>query len=125
MTFNEFVNTVLEPWQVMALRDALRKGRKVHLYGKQGTGKTLLFNALFNVGYEGVTESALYDPFYLPSRIDGSYALPRNPRNVVLLEMYGAKAKIPYIKDIHKPFPEQEVINWVLGEEDDEEEIPF
>ena len=115
MTFNEFANAVLEPWQVMALRDALRKGRKVHLYGKQGTGKTLLFNALFNAGYEDVTESGLYDPYYLPYRMDGSYALPL---------MYGAKAKIPYIKDIHKPFPAQEVVNWVMGE-DDEEDIPF
>lgn len=110
--FEVFLSCYLTAAQIGLLKESLLAGRQIYFYGEEGTGKSMLFSILRHNGFDGVFEPGSVvvggsdDPI-------GPFTLPKNPRGVVLLELYGLKKHLGQIEVLG--FNRSDIVAWLTA----------
>lgn len=115
MTFDEFVSAYLPEGAKEYLRESLKTGKSVHLYGEQGTGKSFLCEQFRRNGFTQVTEPGMDSFDILNCRkgypYTGPYVLPLNIRDMALIEFHGIRKPLP----VWKRFTREEIEEWIMA----------
>ena len=110
--FEVFLSCYLTDAQVGLLKESLLAGRRIYFYGEEGTGKSMLCSILRHNGFDGVFEPGSVvaggsdDP-------TGPFTLPKNPRGVVLLELYGLKKHLDLTEVLG--FTRSDIVAWLTA----------
>ena len=110
--FEVYLHCVLTEAQIRLLKESLLAGRRVYFYGAEGTGKSMLCSILRHNGFDGVFEPGSVviggsdDPI-------GPFTLPKNPRGVVLLELYGLKKHLDLTEVLG--FSRSDIVAWLTA----------
>ena len=110
--FEVYLHSVLTEAQIGLLKESLLAGRRIYFYGEEGTGKSMLCSILSHNGFGGVFEPGSVmaggsdDPI-------GPFTLPKNPRGVVLLELYGLKKHLDLTEVLG--FTRSDIVAWLTA----------
>jgi hypothetical protein len=110
--FEVYLHSVLTEAQIGLLKESLLAGRRIYFYGEEGTGKSMLCSILRHNGFGGVFEPGSVmaggsdDPI-------GPFTLPKNPRGVVLLELYGLKKHLDLTEVLG--FNRSDIVAWLTA----------
>ena len=81
MEFEKYLNTMFSDTQVEILRLCLKNNSPIHIYGPQGSGKTMLVDGLKSVGFNNISkpgnlaEEYPTGPDYIPVDVENITAL--------------------------------------------------
>ena len=110
--FEVFLSCYLTEAQIGLLKESLLAGRRIYFYGEEGMGKSMLCSILRHNGFDGVFEPGSVviggsdDPI-------GPFTLPKNPRGVVLLELYGLKKHLDLPEMLG--FNRSDIVAWLTA----------
>ena len=111
MTFKNYLLSMFTETQTEVLRICLKDNSPIHVYGPQGSGKTMLVEGLRYIGFENISEPGDFAEDYGT----GPDYIPISVCNLTALRTKG----IPFKKDLDDSAPfagnEDEVMAWVYG----------
>lgn len=109
MNFKNYLLSMFTETQTEVLRICLRDNSPVHIYGPQGSGKTMLAEGLRYIGFENISEPGNFAEDYT---IGPDY-IPLDIEDLTVLRTKGKPFEKPLPKD--EPFKgrEAEIIAWV------------
>ena len=98
------------PIQTEVLRLCLATNSPIHVYGPQGSGKSMLVNGLRNIGFNSITEPADYDHAIL-----GSMTIPFYKENLTVLRVNERPSDVWVERHIPFEGHEDEIKDWVFS----------
>ena len=111
MTFKNYLLSMFTETQTEVLKICLRDNSPVHIYGPQGSGKTMLAEGLRYIGFQNISE---------PGNFAEDYAIGPDyiPLDIEDLTVLRTKGK-PFEKNLEDSDPfsgkEDEIMAWVYG----------
>lgn len=96
--FEVYLHSVLTNAQIGLLKESLLAGREVYFYGAEGTGKSVLCSVLRRCGFDADEPGRAASGGMPGNDLADAFTLPKNPRGVVLLELYGLKEHLALIE---------------------------
>lgn len=111
MNFKNYLLSMLTETQVEVLRICLRDNSPVHIYGPQGSGKTMLVEGLRKLGFQNITEPCDID-FEL---IASSYSIPISKEELTALRLNKRPSDVWVERHIPFEGHEDEIMAWIFG----------
>lgn len=111
MEFKNYLLTMFTETQVEILRICLKNDSPVHIYGPQGSGKTMLVDGLRKLGFNNISEPGDAN-FEL---MEDAYSIPIDKENLTALRI--KKGPIEKLLPKDEPFKglEDEIMAWIYG----------
>lgn len=111
MSFKNYLLSMFTETQTEVLRICLRDNSPVHIYGPQGSGKTMLAEGLRNIGFQNISEPGDAN-FEL---MEGAFSIPISKEDLTVLRTKIGPIEKPLPKD--EPFKglEDEIMAWIFG----------
>ncbi len=110
VNFENYLLTMLTPIQIEILRLCLATNSPIHVYGPQGSGKTMLVTGLRSIGFKNITEPVDCDPTVL-----GPMTIPFYKEGLTTLRLNERPPEIQLQKTIPFEGHEDEIKDWVFS----------